>query len=263
MSQKRKRAASLSSSVADSVFRSEPIEDRDSTFLGFFSPTLKPKDLQNIPEIKSASHKILAWRKESNQQSITGTTRYSSDSDDDGEKYAGKKVEKVLNTMQVAGACVVARWYGGTLLGPVRFEHIENSAREAVQRWQESVREEKAKKVKIEQDEKDRVRLVRVLGERDGSIEVLRKLAVEKEGEVKRIREGESVATAANGGAASSQAASSSGGSVKPMIDYAALPVDRLRAFEKARDATLGFLLKRIDKAEVELKELVEDDDNG
>ena len=87
MSQKRKRSASPS--PTDDIFRSSPIEDRTSTFIAYFSPTLKPKELQNIDEIKSASHKVLAWRKESNQQSINGSTKFSTSSDDDGEKWAG------------------------------------------------------------------------------------------------------------------------------------------------------------------------------
>lgn len=261
MSQKRKRAADIEASPEpDNIYRSSPIADRDSTFLGLFSPTLKPKDLQNLPEIKSASHKILAWRKESNQQAITGATKYSTDSDDDGEKYAGKKVEKVLNAMQVSGACVVARWYGGTLLGPVRFEHIENCAREAMGKWQESVRDERAKQVKVEQDERDRGRLVRVLGERDASIEVLRKLAVEKEGKVKRLKEAAS--DVLEDGDVGSQGVDKISTPTKPAVDYATLPVDRLRVLEKGRDATLGFLLKRMDKAEAELKEL-ESTDKG
>jgi hypothetical protein len=36
-------------------------------------------------------------------------------------------------------------------------------------------------------------------------------------------------------------------------MDYSVMTLDRLRALEKARDATLSFLLKRIDKAELEL----------
>ena len=172
MSQKRKRSASPS--PTDDIFRSSPIEDRTSTFIAYFSPTLKPKDLQNIDEIKSASHKVLAWRKESNQQSINGSTKFTTSSDDDGEKWAGKRVEKVLNSMNVAGACVVARWYGGIMLGQVRFEHIENCAREAIEAWRGAVEEEKTKKARKEQDDAEKVRLVRVLGERDGSVEVLK-----------------------------------------------------------------------------------------
>jgi putative IMPACT (imprinted ancient) family translation regulator len=257
MSQKRKRSQEPEQDTP-SVYRSAPIEDRSSKFIGYFSPSLKPKELQNLDEIKSASHKILASRRESNQQSITGGTKYTTDHDDDGEKYAGKTVTKVLNNMQIVGACVVARWYGGVLLGPVRFEHIETCAREAIQNWKDSVAEEHAKKRKLEQDEADIKRLVGVLAERDQSIVVLRQLASEKEEKLKAASVGTKETDGADNGGPGSNGISVKEqhpvvANGKSAIDYAALPLHRLKALEKARDATLSFLLKRIDKAELEL----------
>ncbi|KAK5174501.1 uncharacterized protein LTR77_001581 [Saxophila tyrrhenica] len=247
MSQKRKRSEEPADSAP--IFRSAPIDDRSSTFVGFFSPTSKPKELQSLDEIKSASHKILAWRRESNQQSITGGMKYTTDHDDDGEKYAGKKVEKVLDGMQVMGACVVARWYGGVLLGPVRFEHIETCARAAVQKWKDSVAEEQAKKRKMEADEAETKRLVKTLAERDQSIAVLRTLALEKEEKVKQAKAAPDSGEADGKPVPDVQPAAD----VKPLMDYTSLPLERLKMLEKARDATLSFLLKRIDKAELEL----------
>lgn len=107
------------------------------------------------------------------------------------------------------------------------------------------------------------MRLVRVLGERDGSIEVLRKLAVEKEGRVRDMREGGSSQAEKDGEGASSAEVKQDGGNAKPAVDYASLTLERLRVMEKARDATLGFLLKRIDKAEAELKDLETSQENG
>ena len=265
MSQKRRRSEEPPD--ANHVFRSAPIDDRQSTFIGLFSPSLKPKELQSLEEIKSASHKIIAWRRESNQQAITGGVKYTIDHDDDGEKYAGKKVEKVLENMQATGSCVVARWYGGVMLGPARFEHIENCAREAVQKWKDSVAEELSKKRKIEQDAADGRRLIKTLAERDQSITVLRALAVEKEEQVKMAmaaHDGKTVngddTKDTDGGIGSKSAASDvvradvkASPDAKATIDYASLPVERLKMMEKARDATLSFLLKRIDKAEIEL----------
>ncbi|KAI8609490.1 hypothetical protein BC830DRAFT_1046592, partial [Chytriomyces sp. MP71] len=47
--------------------------------------------------------------------------------DEDGEKDAGRRLVRVLQEM---GACdvmvIVSRWFGGTNLGPVRFDHINN-----------------------------------------------------------------------------------------------------------------------------------------
>jgi putative IMPACT (imprinted ancient) family translation regulator len=253
-SQKRKHSPEFAST--QDVFRSSAIEDRSSTFIGFFSPSMKPKELQMLKEIKPASHKMLAWRRESNQQSITGATKFTTDSDDDGEKYGGKRIAKVLDSMHVVGACVVARWYGGVLLGPVRFEHIENCAKEAVQMWKDSVAEEQSKKRKTEQDAAETKRLVKVLAERDESIVVLRQLATEKEEKIKKAKAADGDGLHNGEGSDNDHEAAktkSSASDSKPLIDYAGTSVERLKILEKARDATLSFLLKRIDKAEVEL----------
>ena len=261
MSQKRKRSPGASEdgdTQQPSVFRSEPIEDRSSTFVGLFSPSLKPKELQVLKEIASASHKMFAWRRESNQQSITGGMKYTTDHDDDGEKYGGKQIAQVLNRMNVKGVCVVARWYGGVMLGPIRFDHMEKCATEAVKKWQESVNEGRAKKRKADEDAVTKVKLVKVLADRDESISVLRTLAAEKEAKVKSGKAeptsqetpGE---TASNANGATSQQAETSSPAAKASIDYWQMTLERLKMLEKARDATLSFLLKRIDKAEAAL----------
>ncbi|EMC93168.1 hypothetical protein BAUCODRAFT_125053 [Baudoinia panamericana UAMH 10762] len=222
------------------------------------------KQLQSIVEIKSASHKILAWRKESSQRSLTGSVpQYDVGHDDDGEKYAGKKVEKVLEQMQVVGACVVARWYGGVMLGPVRFTHIETCAKEAVRKWQEHLAEEQRKKRRVEAEAMEKETLMVTLTERDQSIDVLRKMAVEKE---KRVKDALVAGMEALQGKLNGEAMDESNSAqhanpkilnvlspIKTALDYGALPVERLRVMEKARDATLNFLLKRIEKAEKDL----------
>lgn len=244
MSQKRKRSPGPQAFV----FRSKPVEDRTSKFIGYFSPTLKPKELQSMGEFSSASHKMLAWRRESNQQAISGGVKYTTDSDDDGEKYGGKRIEKVLDSMRVVGSCVVARWYGGVLLGPVRFEHIERCAKEAIQNWKDSVAEEESKKRKLLADEAEAKRLVKVLAERDESIVVLRQLAAEKEEKLKQAKKASEDVESQSQTRLPSQTTAG-----QPKVDYASMPADRLKVLEKARDATLEFLLKRINKAEVEL----------
>jgi len=263
--QKRKRIdeAGATDDGEQAVFRSSPIEDRDSTFIGFFSPTLKPKDLQNLEDVKSASHKILGWRRESNQQSITKVKQYTTGHDDDGEKYGGSKVQKVLMNMSVIGSCVVARWYGGTMLGPMRFTHMEESARAAVRAWQDHVAGERTKKRKVEDEALEKENLVKVLAARDQSIAVLRALATEKEQKVKDMATAENDKTKAMNGAVEAPLIVDATANAPPpkkqttpsapAINYESMPVDRLRSLEKARDATLAFLLKRIDKAEAEV----------
>lgn len=263
MAQKRKHSSEAPEkpSLGPTIYRSTPIEDRDSTFIGLYSPDLSPKELQKLPELKSASHCMLAWRRESNQQSLTSNKQYVTGHDDDGEKYGGKKVEQVLINMKAAGACVVARWYGGTMLGQVRFAHIENSASEAVRQWTKHIGEQQAKKRKVEEEVVEKGKLVNALAKRDQSITVLRALAAEKEKLAKETAE-----TGHTGdGNASVQAivVDATRNTVPPSprpepssqtgIDYEAMSVERLRALDKARDATLAFLLKRIDKAESEL----------
>lgn len=264
MAQKRKHSGDPSEkpSIEPSIYRSSPIQDRDSTFIGLFSPDLSPKELQKLPEVKSASHCMLAWRRESNQQSLTSTKQYVTGHDDDGEKYGGRKIEQVLNSMKVMGACVVARWYGGTMLGQVRFAHIENCANEAVRQWVNSVGEQQAKKRKMEEEVVEKDKLVKALAKRDQSIGVLRALATEKEKLAKEAAEKDDSAATVKSQAIVVDAtrdavppsprkgpSSQTGG-----IDYDSMSVERLRALDKARDATLAFLLKRIDEAELELK---------
>lgn len=229
----------------EKISRSAAIYDRESKFYAIYSPTIKPKDLQALDEIVSASHKVVGFRKESNQQSINKAKLYVTGSDDDGEKYAGKKIEKVLEAAGVIGACVVARWYGGVMLGPVRFEHIENCAKEAISRYREQETERQSKKRRLEEEKEEHSKLSKSLKERDQSIVVLRALADRKE---KLAKDG--IAEEPSTTESSGSQAEKSELSPKIEIDYAAMPVQRLRGLAKARDATLSFLLKRIDAAE-------------
>ncbi|KAK4636310.1 IMPACT family member [Fulvia fulva] len=245
MSLKRKHSQD-EDATTPTIFRSAPIEDRQSTFVGYFFPatTKKPKELQQLEEFASASHKVIGWRRESNQQSITKAKQYVLGNDDDGEKYAGKKVEKVLDAMRVEGSCVVARWYGGVMLGPVRFSHIETVAKEAVRSWQDYEAEAKSKKRRLEEEAAEHTRLCKSLAERDQSVDVLRDLAAKKELEVKQHE----------GDAEEPSETPTSSAANKTVADYTIMTIERLRALDKARDATITFLLKRIDKAEAELK---------
>lgn len=350
------------------IFESSPITDRASTFIAHFHPhdanhapsntltTGKPTSLtqtikafQNHSAFATADHRIAAWRRASTQRTLhlptlsnngnvnpaaasAANVTYTTSSDDDGEKYAGKRLERVLAELDVQGTVVVARWYGGVLLGPVRFTHIENVAKEAVAKWRRYVDGHDAgtdggrgKRVKIGDgggaaasvsvtpgdakskemisaaEEGQRLRLVEALGNRDNSIGVLRALLAEKKKELQEKRatptaalvssqptsSSESVRPKSNAGDAvadaggessqtSNHPASSAGGdtdvdmlvgstvtpiptslaATKPQaMDYSQMPMSRLRQLEKARDATIAFILKQIDKAEAEEKE--------
>ena len=164
------------------------------------------------------------------------------------------KLEKVLLDMNAEGAVVVARWYGGIMLGPVRFSHIEHCAREAILESRRTLRQDggenqaKPKQRKVEEGEQDTVVLMRALEERDQSITVLRGLLKEKMTS--------STASSETAGSAQSQTPTKK-------IDYSAMPLPALKQLDKARDATIAWILKEIDKAEDLQKAIAEGNDTG
>ncbi|MCJ1272803.1 hypothetical protein MMC21_000592 [Puttea exsequens] len=225
MSLKRGRSSSPS---ALAFFTSPAIEDRSSKFIAVYSPTASARALQSRAEFKSATHRIAAWRKPSSQLSLSSQVLHDIGNDDDGEKYGGKSLERLLVSMNVEGSLVVARWYGGVMLGPVRFDHIRNCAVDAIRQCREKS-DNQAKKIKIETDQKEKERLVDVLQERDQSIVVLRGLLAEK---LETL---------------SSQDSKSAGRTKTP--DYSIMPLPTLQKLETVRDRTIGWILKQIEKA--------------
>ena len=236
----QKRARSTSPNLVSDISTSSVIEDRSSKFTALYSPTISAKDLQSQSNIRNATHRILAWRKPSTQLSLSSKPLIESGHDDDGEKYGGKAVEKVMEAMNVEGTVVVARWYGGVMLGPVRFDHIRDCARAAISKWL-SENEERTKRQKLEAESKEKVRLEQVLRERDESIVVLRDLLAKKKNQ-----------TASQGSPSHPPA---------KVPDYSKQPFHLLKRLEDVRDATIGWILKSIEEAEreVEIAEQSED----
>ncbi|KAL8790170.1 MAG: hypothetical protein Q9195_006497 [Heterodermia aff. obscurata] len=228
MSLKRRRESPPQD--ASDISTSPLIEDRKSTFVGLYSPTLSVKELQARAKTEDATHRIAAWRKAGSQRSLKSSEPLlESGYDDDGEKFGGKTVQKVMDAMDVQGAVVVARWYGGVMLGPVRFDHIRNCARAAISNWA-SVSNEASKRSKVQSESEQKTELEQTLRERDGSIAVLRGLLAEKKGQ-------------------GSSQQSPSGSPVK-VPDYEKLPLHVLKRLEEVRDATIGWILKGIEQAE-------------
>jgi hypothetical protein len=230
------------------IYVSSPIEDRASSFVAHFSPSVSAKTLQAQGEFESASHRIAAWRKPSSQKSLRPEQLYNTGHDDDGENWAGKRLEKLLTDMNVEGAAVVARWYGGILLGPVRFNHIESCAREAIQKYLDSKsrakKEEESltgKRARVEPDPRGKLELAEMLAERDQTIEVLRGLLKDKQTSRK---------TTERLSSPDQQSTPDQRSPIRPSYDK--MTVEQLLRVEKARDATIGFLLKQIDAAEQE-----------
>ncbi|OJD38791.1 protein impact [Diplodia corticola] len=255
-------AAAAAQPPSSQIYRSAPLTDRHSTFHAYFTPHLSPSHppaaaLQAHPDFRTATHRIAAWRRPSTQRTLfssssstnisnknkndaknTNAVLYQTSFDDDGESHAGRRLAAVLEALDVReGVVVVARWYGGVMLGPVRFEHVERCAREAVGRWRAAVEKEKEGDGGEEEKEKEKGRLVGVLRERDGSVEVLRGLLA---GKKRALGGGE------DGGGGGTEVG-------KKRMEYERMPVQALVRLEKARDATIAFVLKELDKVEEEI----------
>lgn len=91
----------------------------------------------------SASHNMTAWRvmapepignRSGDSRQTNSPVRWISAHDDDGENGGGSVLGKVLDEARIPDnvILIVSRWYGGVLLGPVRFVHIKRSAQNAI-----------------------------------------------------------------------------------------------------------------------------------
>lgn len=222
------------------IFYSDRVEEQKSSFIAAFSPTLSAKAIQALPNFRTATHRIAAWRKRSRQRSLIPETKilYDLGHDDDGEKWAGSRLQNVLNDMGIEGVVVVARWYGGQNIGPIRFTHIENCAKQAIWNWkaadEAAKRDQTAKKQRLDEDT-SRKELEENLRERDLNIFVLRGLLADKRAKLNNSEPAPPTPQ-------------------KPPPDYSKMSIEALQRVDKARDATIAFILKEIDKVDEQLK---------
>jgi len=117
------------------VIESEAIVDRKSTFVGracrISHPSQVPLILSHLMSdrrIARAAHPIIhAYRCQ------VGTLLHQ-DNDDDGETAAGGRLAHLLQILEVNNVLViVSRYFGGIHLGPDRFKHINQAARNALE----------------------------------------------------------------------------------------------------------------------------------
>lgn len=120
---------------------SPELQDRDSTFIAHAASVTSQAQVdifrRHIREAHvndEASHEMLAARLMDLVPGKTGLNETDFTlkviKDDDGEKYGSDAILRVLEKQgQVDKAVVVSRWFGGTLLGRVRFDHIEQVRR--------------------------------------------------------------------------------------------------------------------------------------
>lgn len=110
----------------------DTITDRRSTFQPHLAPVVTPKQVKTVLEklyenkkIASATHNIYAYRIYRQDKNS-----FLQDCEDDGETAAGGRLLHLMQILDVRNVLVVvSRWYGGILLGPDRFKHINNCAR--------------------------------------------------------------------------------------------------------------------------------------
>ncbi|KZT05388.1 ribosomal protein S5 domain 2-like protein [Laetiporus sulphureus 93-53] len=126
------------------IATSQEIRDRGSTFVASIYAASNDKEaravvacVRNVVHAsKPATHEVSAWRCMVLKEGKTGLGgpddfELKTGSEDDREQHAGGKVLKVMQEEGVIDAVViVSRWYGGVMLGPVRFAHFETCARD-------------------------------------------------------------------------------------------------------------------------------------
>nr|CAD7587549.1 unnamed protein product [Timema genevievae] len=157
-------SVSIDTDELPEIIHGEIITDRRSVFQGHVARVFSTRQVKQVLDklyeektIEKATHNIYAYRilKED-------TKSFIHDSEDDGETQAGARVMHLLEVTNLVGVSssfmtlvdninnsshdclysqilnvqnvlvVVTRWYGGTHLGPDRFRHINNSARQVL-----------------------------------------------------------------------------------------------------------------------------------
>ena len=94
--------------------------------------------------ILRATHNILAYR-----ITLPSTNATLHNNDDDGEDAAGGRLAHLLELVGATNVVVVvSRWYGGVQLGPDRFRHINNVARQLLDSCGFVTRERRGAKAK-------------------------------------------------------------------------------------------------------------------
>ncbi|KAG8764226.1 hypothetical protein FRC11_011242 [Ceratobasidium sp. 423] len=122
------------------VFKSEPLQIKDSTFqarlFSLESPAQTPKILAHMRrQYPDFQHHMSGWRYLVLKPGMTGLEgedafEVQQGWDDDGEKKGGKTIIDVIEKMGLCDVVViVSRRFGGTLLGSARFNHIADCTR--------------------------------------------------------------------------------------------------------------------------------------
>eukprot|EP00904_Undaria_pinnatifida_P005800 jgi/Undpi1/234/HiC_scaffold_1.g00231.m1 len=115
------------------IFHGEAFTDRKSTFQAHLARVYSERQVNWVrcrllenSKIARATHNVAAWRVWDEARGVQ-----LHDNDDDGESAAGSRLAHMLAITRAQNVLVVvSRWFGGIHLGPDRFKHINNAARE-------------------------------------------------------------------------------------------------------------------------------------
>lgn len=131
--------ATLTPTVTVTWTSGPSITDRKSTFQAHACQIQTEAQIQNALQqlkqentrIQKAYHNMMAWRV--TETLSNGIIVLKHDNNDDGETAAGSRLAQLLELRKEDGVLVVvSRWYGGIPLGPKRFAHITNTARQVL-----------------------------------------------------------------------------------------------------------------------------------
>ena len=117
------------------VAEGTPLSDRGSSFQALLAPCTDGRSAAIDAVLRAIAARVTSATTRSFAYRITNPAggeeaglieRY----DDGGEHGAGERLLQLLQRADVRNVClVVARWFGGTLLGPDRFRHAVMTAR--------------------------------------------------------------------------------------------------------------------------------------
>lgn len=143
----RKKIMSYDDEVVNSfnpnIVHGESVIDRKSVFQGHCASIQRLEhvdmflsELKENKKIANAFHNMWAYRIDRSDPTARTASKSASivqDCDDDGEQAAGGRLLSLLQILNVVNVMVVVtRWYGGIQLGPARFKHINNAARDSL-----------------------------------------------------------------------------------------------------------------------------------
>lgn len=125
------------------IIHGESVVDRKSVFQGHCTSITRIEHvdlflckLKENKKIENAFHNMWAYRIDKSDPGARIAGKSASiiqDCDDDGEQAAGGRLLTLLQILNIVNVMVVVtRWYGGIQLGPARFKHINNAARDAL-----------------------------------------------------------------------------------------------------------------------------------